>query len=574
MHDPRSRSLPVPLALGAALLAAPALAQTVRQARLPDAYPDGLRGEEAVRALGADLARVARQNGLEADELTALLRRDASAWVANGRVLYVDTAVAPAADLGEPEPRYLAAGSGDDEFHLHSLPGAPRVVYLDFDGHHSVGNSWNHNIMFPAFDTDGDPGTFSAGELNSIVGHFNRVAEDFAPFEVDVTTEEPPAGGLAKNGGGDTTWGIRVVMTQATSGFGNGIGGVAFLNSFDDSIDNPCFAFNKGTNNGAMTASHEAGHTFGLSHDGLNGQEYHPGSGGSGTTSWGPIMGAPFGKNVVHWSDGSYTGASNTQNDYNVITKVANGTPFKADDFGASVPSTNDALQFACPDPSTAVLRGLIERRDDQDAFRFHTRGGLVTIDANTVPGPNIDMLLELYDDTGTLVASDDELNEVKATIAMELSAGSYTVLVDGVGRDGRYTDYGSVGTYQITVTKPVWGDVTPVAGVGPVLVGQGTACDLAPVELAVSGAPAGSQALLFFGLDELPQPLASGALLFDLRRAGVLALPVDGAGHASVTRLWPAGIPSGTEVVFQAWTLDRESRTLATTNAIAVLVP
>jgi hypothetical protein len=39
-----------------------------------------------------------------------------------------------------------------------------------------------------------------------------RVAEDFSPFDVDVTTEEPSVDDLRQAGAGDERWGIRVVM--------------------------------------------------------------------------------------------------------------------------------------------------------------------------------------------------------------------------------------------------------------------------------------------------------------------------------------------------------------------------
>jgi hypothetical protein len=36
-----------------------------------------------------------------------------------------------------------------------------------------------------------DPNTISFGECRTIAGIWRQVAEDFAPFNVDVTTEEP-----------------------------------------------------------------------------------------------------------------------------------------------------------------------------------------------------------------------------------------------------------------------------------------------------------------------------------------------------------------------------------------------
>ena len=145
------------------------------------------------------------------------------------------------------------------------------------------------------------------------------MVEDFFPFDVNVTTIDPGEDALINSGGNDQEWGIRSLATQATDGFGNGIGGVAFIGSFNWDEDAPAFTFNKGVRNGGMTHSHEIGHSLFLGHDGLNNQSYHPGS-GTGSTAWGPIMGAPFGHNIVHWSQGEYDGSTNSQDDLEIIT--------------------------------------------------------------------------------------------------------------------------------------------------------------------------------------------------------------------------------------------------------------
>jgi hypothetical protein len=80
-------------------------------------------------------------------------------------------------------------------FKLHSNPNAKHTIYLDFDGHTTINTGWNSvthpTIISPAFDTDGNTASFSVSELQTILGIWQRVTEDFAPFEVNVTTEAP-----------------------------------------------------------------------------------------------------------------------------------------------------------------------------------------------------------------------------------------------------------------------------------------------------------------------------------------------------------------------------------------------
>lgn len=47
---------------------------------------------------------------------------------------------------------------------------------------------------------DGSPSTWSAAELSDILAIWRAISEDYAPFDVDVTTEDPGAAYLAANG--------------------------------------------------------------------------------------------------------------------------------------------------------------------------------------------------------------------------------------------------------------------------------------------------------------------------------------------------------------------------------------
>jgi len=80
---------------------------------------------------------------------------------------------------------------------LASDPSAPNTFYLDFDGQRVADTDWNRNdnnglpIHARPYDTDGDVTTFSQTELDAIFEIWQRVSEDYAPFDINITTIEP-----------------------------------------------------------------------------------------------------------------------------------------------------------------------------------------------------------------------------------------------------------------------------------------------------------------------------------------------------------------------------------------------
>ncbi len=371
-------------------------------------------------------------------------------------------------------------------FKLSSNPNAKHTIYLDFDGHITENTYWNDTtlpkIISPAYDTDGNTAVFSATEMQDIVGIWQRVAEDFAPFEVNVTTITPNIEDLRRSGTGDTRWGIRTLMTQNINAVDNqvlfaGAGGIAYLDSFNYSTDTPIFAFNKGENNAAMTASHEIGHSLGLDHDGLvdsnptdtiNDAKSYASGYGTGDTSWGSLMGAPFGKSLTQWSKGEYQYANNKEDDLAIIT-TNNGFGYRLDDYGDNI---NAATLLSVNASNQISTFGIIERNTDKDVFSFATGTGNISLniaaasqtyllDANgnynvqylDARGSNLDLWAGIYSADGTLVAQSSPADLLSANFTnLFLNAGLYYLQVDGVGKDGTngYSDYGSLGQYAI----------------------------------------------------------------------------------------------------------------------------
>lgn len=345
---------------------------------------------------------------------------------------------------------------------LHSLPRAEATIYLDFDGEVIEGQSWEGGarIVAPAHN-------LTAAQVTDM---WRRVAEDFAPYEVNVTTDlqaylRAPQG-------------RRMRCITTTNNFASA-GGVAFNSTFLRSGDTCCWNFYSG-NAGALVISHEVGHTFNLAHDDTTTAGYYGGH-GSGSTSWGPIMGAPYNQNVCQWSKGDYTNANQQQDDLLIIGAA---TPMRQDDHASTA---DHATPLTLGAGGAVSNTGVIASPDDLDRFIFTTGGGPLNLNFTGAPGsPNLDIEVKLYDSIGTLISTASPANQLSATLSTTLSAGTYTFTVDGVGNgtwaSNGYDDYGSLGAYTIsgTVSLPSWRFRVPVnalasAALGTVAPGTGS---------------------------------------------------------------------------------------------------
>ncbi len=360
-------------------------------------------------------------------------------------------------------------------FKLHSRPGSSKVIYLDFDGHVISGTAWNSSsstLNAVPYDLDGVPGSFNTTEINNIAEIWRRISEDYAPFDVDVTTESPASFGPTTG---------RLLITKDTDANGQampsqGAGGVAYIGVWGRSDYasrySPALVYFNRLGNGrpdyvTEAASHEMGHNMGLSHDATSTSGYYGGH-GTGYISWGPIMGTGYNRNVSQWSQGEYPDASQFQDDIAIIAgkvslrsddhsnQTSQATPLVVDAAG-NVLSTTPVDD---PDNLNSANKGIISSRSDVDVFSFTTTGGPVVLQATpareaaNTRGGNLDVLLNLYDQNGALVASSDPTDDTDAGVSTNVGAGTYYLTVQGTGSIN-YSDYGSLGQYHIEGMLP-----------------------------------------------------------------------------------------------------------------------
>jgi len=425
------------------------------------------QGEEAITALGANLPAVAAFYNKTPEQLQNLLRRENDLRIDNeGRLYYVcnwqetNTGTAPPS---EPEWAKPALVSLEQTFQLHSRPGATRTIYLDFVGFTLSGTAWNAtdlggtNLVAPPWDIDGDPTTFSAAERTAIQQIWLRVAEDYSPNDVDVTTEDKGAATLTRSSSGDQVFGQRALVSAIGKYFGNP-GGISYVGCFDNVGDyyKPSLIFPENLSNSekyiAEAISHEVGHSLGLSHDGTtNGASYYTGQG-----NWAPIMGVGYYHPISQWSKGEYTAANNIQDDLTIITQ--NGVNYRLDDFGNTI---GTATPLAGATPTT---NGVIEPSADVDFFSFQSGNGTATLTVTPFErGANLHLFFSVYDSAGNLLTNrevaDTSGGVMPVIISRTLSQGTYYISVEGRGSGDPattgYSDYASLGQYSVSLNLP-----------------------------------------------------------------------------------------------------------------------
>jgi hypothetical protein len=330
-----------------------------------------------------------------------------------------------------------------------------KVIYLDFDGQVVSGTAWNSGNTINAA-----PSTISNANKIAV---WKRVSEDYRPFDVNVTTDS------TRFNNANPAKRIRVVITPTSSWYSSA-GGVAYVGSFTwgGTPGTPCWVFENAlgynAKNIAEAAAHEAGHTLTLRHHSTydascnKTQEYNPGI-GSGVTSWAPIMGVGYSKNVTIWHFGPNATSCNTiQYDLNntgLGLTSAGYLSFLADDVGNTYTTAKPLNLNAV----NLVDSGIITQPTDIDAYRFTICSNRYVsfsvkpycLDTSSYTGANLDIRFFLYDNSNNLLLTDTSLSRLHTLAGTNLAPGSYYFTIDG-GRSGYYNDYGSLGKYYIRI--------------------------------------------------------------------------------------------------------------------------
>lgn len=329
---------------------------------------------------------------------------------------------------------------------LSSHPSSAATLFLDFDGHTVSGTSWNG-----VDDLICAPSGLNNGQITEI---FNRVAEDYRPFDLNITTDSAVflAAPVDKR--------TRVIIT-VTNDWYPGVGGISFIGSFTWGDDTPCFIFSAAllyrTKYISEAVSHEAGHTLGLYHQAVYDQScnlvssYNTGT-GSGEIGWAPIMGVGYYQNMTLWNNGPNPyGCTENQNDLYVIT-TTNGFGYRNDDHSASFASaTNTTFSN-----NRFNVDGVIEQNTDQDMFKFILpTDGELKLDAipynvgTNNAGSDLDMQVTVYDNTQSVVGVYNPGNTLSLIIDTTLNAGTYYAKIEGKGN--LYApNYASLGSYSL----------------------------------------------------------------------------------------------------------------------------
>jgi len=343
---------------------------------------------------------------------------------------------------------------------LHGAAAAPVSIYLDFQYESRDGQKL-------LFNPSGSSATIDAAEQEMIALAWAKAASSYAPFNVDVTTEMPPA---------DKPF-IWAAIYRTPSGPGSGGGARTFrymdlagyqANRYDAAsgrVQDGLLA-QAWIREGAIytdVITHETGHSHGVTgHETTDtegnkmGIQTIPIERGPFTRSTGPLGG--WFNFTTEWAyQTNPAGMYYVMDDMKVISDAITdgiatyvdagytGDGYRPDDHLGTIAGATPMTWNA---PSSSWQGdGIIERWSDTDVLSFDWSGGTAWVGAQTaVPVPLLNVRLTVTDGAGDIVGASDPAESYQAALRLDsLPAGTYYV---EVASDGDNTE---LGMYELT---------------------------------------------------------------------------------------------------------------------------
>lgn len=501
-HFPVPRQFLCRLLIGAALIAGSAAlslapASAVAQQAKPE-YPKisipnpspaipgsyGPNGAEALNILKPYMPSVAAWYGLsEADISYSFLRRrdgrtDLGEWRLDneGRIVisekFLPYSFPQLSD--RPVPPLARLYPHESTFKLHSNNAAKVRIWISL---RSQETDW-----FPNLDV------MSADNIIGLQHIWQALAEDFAPFDVDVTTEKPSDDDLLRSGPNDDRYGYQVIIDRTPSPGGSDpayLEGLVYLNSFDDidiqrrtitlkwpsqnSYTGPWSGPSPSPNMVAHMAAHMLGHALGLRDedqaDGLYYGTYsrtwtyrgHQTSEGT----WAPIMGHPGDADITQFSQGEFRGAISQTDSFARIARILH---VRADDAGDTI-QTASRLPLS---PGRLVemegsLSGIIGQQGDKDVYAVELTKTVLHAEimppewtnGRVASSTNLAAEIALVDASGNVL--ERSFRDWTPSVAFQVPRpGVYYLVVSAIrvgnpAIDG-FSNYGNLGRYTLIV--------------------------------------------------------------------------------------------------------------------------